>query len=404
MENIDIQTSSKNISNEISDLQYTTAIKHNFSEFILTVGIIKDSIYFELINQKKEKFMNIFSLTSLKIINIWFNQFSSLDKIFKVIKRLMNENKFQIKEEINSENILNIFFYNPLDEEDIITIKLNKKEESDKETIKYLLEIIDELKEKNTLLENKINKIEEKYDTLQKQINQINDSNNQAQQINIQKNFSIIKTNPTSIKCNKCGAYPIVGYGYTCSVCKDYNLCEECEQKNYEIQEHEHPFIKIRLSEKYNYGFLDDNPELFSKIVEYDKRQDIEFNFTIINKSQIDFPGNGRTKLELDKENSSIKIEDIILKELKPEQNMKIIINILKEQIKLGKNKIILKLNIDGNNYGKPIYLNIQCKSKVVEDTRSMYNLDKEYNDDEIYNLLSRHNFDPSKLFIYFID
>ena len=33
-----------------------------------------------------------------------------------------------------------------------------------------------------------------------------------------------------------------------------------------------------------------------------------------------------------------------------------------------------------------------------------MYNLDKEYNDDEIYNLLSRHNFDPSKLFIYFID
>ena len=48
------------------------------------------------------------------------------------------------------------------------------------------------------------------------------------------------------IKCNKCFKEPIVGYRYKCSICNNYNLCEECEEKNGQTGEHSHEFIKMR--------------------------------------------------------------------------------------------------------------------------------------------------------------
>lgn len=62
--------------------------------------------------------------------------------------------------------------------------------------------------------------------------------------------FSAVKTTHHGIKCNKCGKNPIIGYRYKCSICKNYNLCENCEEKNYETEEHSHNFIKMRNEEK----------------------------------------------------------------------------------------------------------------------------------------------------------
>lgn len=46
------------------------------------------------------------------------------------------------------------------------------------------------------------------------------------------------------ISCNKCGVFPIIGCRYKCTVCDDYDLCEDCEKKA--GAEHNHPFYKIK--------------------------------------------------------------------------------------------------------------------------------------------------------------
>ena len=45
------------------------------------------------------------------------------------------------------------------------------------------------------------------------------------------------------VKCDGCGAFPIVGCRFKCAVCDDFDFCETCEQKLSE--KHNHPFLKI---------------------------------------------------------------------------------------------------------------------------------------------------------------
>ena len=45
------------------------------------------------------------------------------------------------------------------------------------------------------------------------------------------------------VKCDGCGAFPIVGCRFKCAVCSDFDYCEECEKKLSE--KHNHPFLKI---------------------------------------------------------------------------------------------------------------------------------------------------------------
>ena len=45
------------------------------------------------------------------------------------------------------------------------------------------------------------------------------------------------------VKCDGCGAFPIVGCRFKCAVCDDFDYCEECEKKFSE--KHNHPFLKI---------------------------------------------------------------------------------------------------------------------------------------------------------------
>ena len=45
-----------------------------------------------------------------------------------------------------------------------------------------------------------------------------------------------------NVECDGCGVSPIVGIRYKCSVCKDFDYCEICEER----LGHEHPFLKIK--------------------------------------------------------------------------------------------------------------------------------------------------------------
>jgi hypothetical protein len=253
--------------------------------------------------------------------------------------------------------------------------------------------------------------------------------------------FSAVKTTHHGIKCNKCGKNPIIGYRYKCSICKNYNLCENCEEKNYETEEHSHNFIKMRNEEKkneikqekkeekkeekkiiikevdkekkiekieYKYELLEKNDETFKKNVFEEEKDDVKFEFTIVNKGNADFPANGKTKLIIDKNNSQIKLNDIDIEPvqgIKQGNNAKIIINIPKNNINYGEKKITLILNIDGKNIGNPIILYVICKSKKVKEFREEFNLsEEEYSDEKILGVLQKNDFDMTKAFTSLFD
>ena len=45
------------------------------------------------------------------------------------------------------------------------------------------------------------------------------------------------------VRCEHCGLDPLVGWRYMCTICEDYNLCENCEEGH--AVKHGHPFIKV---------------------------------------------------------------------------------------------------------------------------------------------------------------
>ena len=239
---------------------------------------------------------------------------------------------------------------------------------------------------------------------------------------NVQKdgecNISLVKTVHKGIVCKKCGMNPIIGYRYKCSICKDFNLCEKCEEKNYETQEHKHDFIKMRNEEvpkpqpkqvktEYKYELVEKKSEFNKKIFvkENENAENVTFIFMIKNKSKIDFPNGGKTKLITDKAKSKINIGDIAIEPeggLKPECISKISFSVEGKALVKGENKIILLLNIDGKNIGPPITFTVKVdvKDKRVEEFRQEFNLnEKEYDYGRLLSLLQKHNFNKENAF-----
>ena len=56
------------------------------------------------------------------------------------------------------------------------------------------------------------------------------------------------KTIHKNIQCAECGSYPIKGTRYKCSICPNYDVCENCEKKT----DHEHSFLKLKKPESLN--------------------------------------------------------------------------------------------------------------------------------------------------------
>lgn len=48
------------------------------------------------------------------------------------------------------------------------------------------------------------------------------------------------------VKCHKCGVMPICGIRYRCSVCFDFDYCEQCEALHHDKHPQQHHFLKIR--------------------------------------------------------------------------------------------------------------------------------------------------------------
>ena len=258
---------------------------------------------------------------------------------------------------------------------------------------------------------------------------------------NPQKNegefFSFVKTVHHGIKCEKCGQEPITGYRYKCSVCANYNLCEQCEQKNSENLEHNHNFIKIRDEEKKpeikpikENKKIEMNPPKQEKIMninelnenqkeEYDYElsssnlnelnkeaiegidKEVIFKIKLLNNSEFKWPGEGKTKLIIDK-NSEIKHDEIQLNNVPPKGGQIFEIKLNIDKLKEGNKKCIFNFNVEGKNYGKSLILNINIKEdERVKQLRKEYELSKdEYSNERLLEALKKEEWDLQKAFV----
>ena len=106
----------------------------------------------------------------------------------------------------------------------------------------------EKIKNANKTLNKLKDDLEKKYqEEFNQKISQISNLMLQSQ-----SNKNKCNTIHEGIKCAKCLKNPIVGFRYKCSICNNYDLCEECEEKNCQTEEHPHSFIKIRKDESNN--------------------------------------------------------------------------------------------------------------------------------------------------------
>ena len=144
----------------------------------------------------------------------------------------IKQNDIETLNELNSED--KIFLEN--------TEKENKKSIKEiNEWLKYVYshtkELIASFEEKNKNNIEKLKQIEKKLGKFKKGETLIKCENN-----------SKLKKVHAGVYCINCKEN-IVGIRYKCYICKDYDLCEKCEDKFKE--EHGHPMIKINSPEIY---------------------------------------------------------------------------------------------------------------------------------------------------------
>ena len=152
-------------------------LKDSISEFKLNFGTIGDSIYFELIDLQSFPniiYRNIFNFTQLQTLNLWFKQFSSIEKVIKMLNKMIQSNNFKIKNNSNNQNNSKIiYFVNLLDEEDCILIELKKIEQNQNDIIQTLMKTVKDLKEENSCLEKKMESMNKKIIQIEKENNSL---------------------------------------------------------------------------------------------------------------------------------------------------------------------------------------------------------------------------------------
>ena len=385
---------------------------------------------------------------------------NNLEKELKIVKEMLQKEQkeknqlFQEKKYIESKyktlenNYLSLKDkYNSLEQDNQKKEKTINKLENQIESYKTelnksqisLLAQNDELKKKLKIykakVENQCKKLcNEKIKNANKTLNKLKDDlekkyqeefNQKILQISnlmLQSQINKNKCNTIhyGIKCAKCLKNPIVGFRYKCSICNNYDLCEECEEKNCQTEEHPHSFIKIRKNEsnhiieknqikeinnfntniinneinlnkidnqKNNKNNIVDNNNNNDKNLMNSQPDDKQYSFDCLNKqklhAQIEEDGDdpkieitikntGKNLWPLDKaqlvfdQNKNIIGEDIILAPQKPgeEKNYKIDFDNLK-LYPVGNYIAGLIFEINGKKYGETIAIHISIKEKI---------------------------------------
>lgn len=271
---------------------------------------------------------------------------------------------------------------------------------------------IKEYEKEKILNDNRIKKLKENEENLNKEISEL--------KIKETKYIEIIKNNkkekkPTcntihnGIKCEKCFKEPIIGYRYKCIQCDNYNLCQDCEEKNAINEDHPHYFIKIRKEYKNNTIIFETNDYSYkclnSKLESHIYQGVDEAKITLSLKNDKTKWPEGKTKLIIDRSNSMIDGENINLKPLNngEQENYEINFKGLKNKSP-QEYKVYYYLNINGRNYGDKLCFTINIEN-VVDKFRKKYEISKEkYSDEKILQKLQDNNYNLEAAFfgLYF--
>ena len=327
-----------------------------------------------------------------------------LERKKRIIEKINNEVSDYIKtskvHKVNNE----IVDYCNNDEYDAMLKKKTQQAENEmKEKMLKLLEV-----EKNKLKHNLIEKLNKENKTIiDKVTNELIDVDNKRQVSMIAEISNLpVECNKKDevvhqgIKCMLCDMNPIKGIRYQCSQCPDYNLCGNCEEKNYEKKTHPHNFIMIRKPKdntKYSYKLINYEPSFYIK-----QGIDKQITITIQLKNNLNETWiNGHTKLICNKQRSTITCEDIMLPSLKYDETTKVKCT-FKNLITIPKPTTIksyLNFVVNDKIYGEPIEVqfffvgNKRIVNENVALFRSEYNLSiNEYPDILLCNLLMANN------------
>jgi hypothetical protein len=338
----------------------------------------------------------------------------------------------QIKEKEKESNKKNIKIKECLEkisklekEKEICDKEINEKNsqiDECKNKISFLEQQKEKVKEKESLkFDAEIDIIKHKYEEFLN--TQLESTNNKLNE-NIEKNFNrykkrfeiykskidkknesimIYKNIHQGFKCEKCFKEPIEGIRYKCSVCSNYNLCNECEEKNSLSNEHPHNFIKIRKEQNdlnclndYSYKCINTS-SLTSTI--FEGTNETEFKIDLENNGKKAWPRDN-TFLSFDKE-SEIISDDINLESQKPKEKKSYFVKFrCLGQKKVGELRANLNFFINNKEIGEQLTLKIRILDIRVKDFRDNYSLsEEEFSNERILDVLRRNNFDFEKSF-----
>ena len=388
------------------------------------------------------------------------------------LKRYLSQEE-EFKNEIDKINLENELYTQK--EEDI---KIMKKslENFPKDKINSLQSIDQKLEKEyeeslNYKTNDLINQIKNKLKTYEMEIKQKLSKKYAASQINYEQKFtqvsgitkskivnnkygmnelSIIKSQVIhpGFKCQNCLKEPIIGIRYQCSVCNNYNLCSECEDKNSIANGHPHNFIKIRKnknnvinnninnhSNSKSYIYMDIKPNENNSINKNNSLINNEHNLKDINYSYectvtkltaIEYEGayssslpivlknngkepwiKGNTLLKFDKEKSEAQIgEDIKLNPQLSGQisNYKIVFNNI-SNLNRGIYKLCYTFTVNNKQFGEDLYVFLIIKEmnsikEKIREFREQFAIDDGHcTDSEIGQALEKCNYDFEKAF-----
>jgi len=353
---------------------------------------IKDNVIQSEDTTKKEDEKTKKELEDLK------NNYNELENKYNELKsnykKLSDENS-NLKKEIESQKS-----------------QIEKNEEMKKKIEEYEIKISENnsLQEKIQIAENQNKEMKKKIEEYEKEkiimMNKIKEIEKKLKN-EIEEKNKYIENNKKStcntihheIKCQKCFKEPIVGYRFKCSECNDYNLCQDCEEKNSINEDHPHFFLKIR-NELIEYSYKCLNTKLESYI-----HQGVDMAKITITLKNDKIKWLEGTKLIIDRSNSEIDGENINLNPLKKgeQDNYEINFKGLKNK-NPKKYKVFYDFNVNGKNYGDKLCLSINIEN-TVDKFREKYSLAKEkYSDEKILLKLEENNYNFESTFfgLYF--
>ena len=251
----------------------------------------------------------------------------------------------------------------------------------------------------NAKLKNEIKYLKSEEENNKKKIAKLEKENSELKEVKKLVESSICNTVHTNIKCEHCFSNPIKGIRYKCSICNNYNLCQQCHEKNSETGKHQHFFYSLKnkdnnsiaqaIIDKKNYSYKCLSTDLKKYI--YRGKKEAYKQIIIQNNCKDKWPENA--KLILDKNISQIFTEDIKLNSLAPNEQMTLNISFKNLQnLPSNEYKIYFDFNVNGINFGNKLCIIIIIKKdtekEIINKFRNQYNTPNTYIDDTILYIL----------------